>query len=385
MLENLIPLLLPLWWSAARQRASAWGGVLALYLLGAHEQPAAILQVLPEFSSLGSRAIWGLHALLLSLPWAWLWQAPTQSPAKRGFSSGAVLLLSLLPPWGLIGWLHPLTLSGVLYPAWGLGGLLATSLLWSAWNAHQRALIQLLLLAALLANAGYRAPALPLGWQAVNTHLNTPGNLPGQRLERQTQLIQLVQSRWDLPSPQPHRARVLLLPESIAGVWTGAEAYWWSALCTHITHSQDILILGALTQDASGQAQNAAQLIGAPEVRWVWARQPIPLADWSPWRPGGLASNWVWHDALGWHLNRGQEQIAGRQVQFSFCFEELLVFPQLVSALGTGAPQVLISLSNHGWAQDLREPAVQAVHARWWARLWGIPLLRADNVPQAGS
>ncbi len=385
MLENLIPLLLPLWWSAARQRASAWGGVLTLYLLGAHEQPAAILQVLPEFSFLGSRAIWGLHALLLSLPWAWLWQAPTQSPAKRGFSSGGVLLLSLLPPWGLIGWLHPLTLSGVLYPAWGLGGLLATTLLWSAWNAHQRVLIQPLLLAALLANAGYRAPALPAGWQALDTRLEPPGALPWQRLERQTRLMQLVQAQWDAPTPAQRGPRVLLLPESIAGLWTGAEAYWWSALGTRITHSPDTLIVGVIAQDASGQAYNAAHVLTAPEERWVWARQPIPLADWNPWRAGGLASHWVLQDSHGWHLYREQERIAGRRVLFSFCFEDLLVLPQLVSALEPEAPQVLISLSNHGWAQGLREPAVQAMHARWWARLWGIPLLRADNGPQTNG
>lgn len=379
MLEHLIPLLLPLWWSAARRRASAWGGVLLLYLLGAHEQPTAIAQVLPSVSPLGGRMIWGLHALVLSLPWAWCWQPPGQSALKRGLSGVAVLGWGLLPPWGLIGWLHPLTLSGVLFPAWGRGGLLATALLWGAWSARRGTWVRTLLLAALLANATYRAPPLPAGWQALDTHLGQAGSQLWQRLERQNQIMQLVQQQWAQSGAQ--RPRVLLLPESITGVWTAAEAYWWSTLSHHIQQGPDTLVLGAIASDDLGHAQNAAQLISAPQVRWVWARQPIPLADWTPWANDGLATHWFSERIQEWPLNQGFGLVAGKRVLFSFCFEELLVLPQLVSALGPGTPQVLLSLSNHGWARGLREPEVQAIQGRWWARLWGIPVLQADNGP----
>lgn len=393
MLENLIPLLLPLWWSAATHRVGAWSGVLALYLIGAHEQPAAILRVLPDSTPLSSTTIWALHALILSLPWAWLWQPPTQAPAKRWLASAAVLLLGLLPPWGLIGWLHPLTLSGLLYPAWGWAGLLATLLLWGAWNAHQRPVISALLLASLLANSLFRPPSTPPGWQPLNTNLPPMGPSQLQRLERQTVLMQGLQpwlqndSHDPVPEPtaqDPIRTHhpapsVLLLPESIAGPWSAAEDYWWANVFKQIMESGTTLIMGAIALDPLGRGHNAAQLISARGIRWVRARQPIPLADWTPWNAQGLHSDWFLTKDKTWTLNFGQTRVGDLRVLFSFCFEDLLVLPELVSALGAGPPQALISLSNHWWANGLREPEVQALHALLWARLWGIPLLRADN------
>ena len=58
----------------------------------------------------------GVHAVL--------W---TRCERTRPFRYFAAALLMAIPPFGITGWAHPITAAGVLFPAWGWWGLIATT------------------------------------------------------------------------------------------------------------------------------------------------------------------------------------------------------------------------------------------------------------------
>lgn len=69
---------------------------------------------------LGGIAIWFGGAVLLAAPYALLWTANRRAVALR---SNAAVLLSVLPPLGIIGIASPLTAAGFLFPGAGWLGV----------------------------------------------------------------------------------------------------------------------------------------------------------------------------------------------------------------------------------------------------------------------
>ncbi len=194
------------------------------------------------------------------------------------------------------------------------------------------------------------------------------------RMERQTALMALVA----LQLPSAHS--VLLLPEEIAGPWTAAEDFWWQPVFAAARARGITLILGAQRVEGWG-LRNGALIITPTQTRWQLARQPIPLAEWNPFSDRMAPSGWF-AGASG--LNSGMTDIDGTRVLFSFCYEDLLVLPQLVSAgfadLGS-VPKVIVGMANLWWAGGMAEPWVQQQMLAGLGRLWGIPVVRAVNGP----
>ena len=375
MPELLLPICIPLAWSHGRSRHSAGLWVLALYLAGAREEPIAVARVLPGWGLIGGFLVWVIHAVTLALPWAVAWVAREAPLHRRCMTFLAILTVQVLPPLGLWGWLHPLTLSGWLFPGWGPWGLAAMtgSLLFLVCR-NRRGLLFAVLLSA-IANLGYDRPPAPAGWQALDTRLPRMQADASSRFERQRFLMALLRQTLDTaPESRPVR-RVLVLPEEIAGPWTAAEAWWWQPLMSRLGARNITLVLGA-QQPAPEGLRNGALLIAPTGRTWQLARQPIPLAEWrywegppSGWRTGG--SRWSW--------NNGLVTLQGQRVLLSYCFEDLLTLPVLVTMGLNARPEILVSLANLWWAEGLHEPEVQRLTAEGWARLWGIPLVRAVN------
>ncbi len=362
MLQPLLSFSLPLLWARAPTRTRAGGGVLLLYLIGALEQPLAITRVLPHVTSMAALGLWGIHGALLTLPWLITWQPRDQSSVRHAVAFLAALLLGLVPPFGTLGWLHPLTLSGWLYPAWGVWGLVATAALLLGCVVCAAHWTLGLGIAALIANVLYQPAPPPLGWVGMDTSLARAGSDIVSRMTRQTGLIALVEKQWK------NAPAVLILPEEIVGPWTAAEAFWWQPLLEQARARGVTLVLGAQRVDPSG-LRNGALMVEPTRERWQLALQPIPLAD------APLPS------ALWPSLDSGMTQIAGRWVLFSFCYEDLLTLPMLVSAWQGPTPQVIVSMANLWWARNMDEPQVQRNTIAGCGRLWGIPVVRAVNQP----
>ncbi len=381
MLEFLCCFFMPLAWARAPRRMTAGAAVWLLYLLAAREQPLAILRVLPQCSPLVAVALWLAHGAFLALPWLVTW-SPVQPPAmRRALGFLAALLWGLVPPWGLLGWLHPLTLSGWLYPAWGWTGLAATTGLLLSLALGARGWTLSLTLAALSANALFRPSPVPPHWVAIDTQLpRMAASDASSRMERQAALMALV-TRQLPPVPS-----VLLLPEEIAGPWTASEDFWWQPVFAAARARGITLILGAQRVEGWG-LRNGALIVTPTQTRWQLARQPIPLAEWNPLSNRMAPSGWFSDTS---RLNSGITDIHGTRVLFSFCYEDLLMLPQLVSVvladLGTdpnlgSVPKVIVGMANLWWAGGMAEPWVQQQMLAGWGRLWGIPVVRAVNGP----
>ncbi len=362
MLQPFLSFCLPLFWARAPTRAQAGGFVLLLYLFGALEQPLAIVRVLPHFSPVAALGLWGIHGALLTLPWLLTWQPRNRPLLRHAVAFLAALLLGLAPPFGVLGWMHPLTVSGWLYPAWGVWGLIATTALLLGWVVRATHWTLGLGGAALIANLLYQPAPPPPDWVGINTQLGRAGTDAASRMTRQTDLMALVEN-------QLKRApRVIILPEEIAGPWTAAEAFWWQPVLAQARARAVTLVLGAQQVGPLG-LRNGALIVEPTRARWQLARQPIPLAD------AALPL------ALSPSPDSGITQIAGQQVQFSFCYEDLLTLPMLVSAVQAPAPQIIISVANQWWANNMDEPDVQQNAIAGWGRLWKIPVVRAVNRP----
>ena len=375
MPELLLPFCIPLAWAHGRSRRSAGLWVLALYLAGAREEPIAVARVMPGWGLAGGFLVWIIHALTLTLPWAVAWVAREATGRRRSVALLVVLVVQVLPPLGLWGWLHPFTLSGWLFPGWGPWGLAAmTGSLLFLVGHNLRGLLFTALLSA-IANLGYDPPPAPVGWQALDTRLPRLKADVSSRFERQRLLMALLRQTLEATPESPPVRRVLVLPEEIAGPWTAAEAWWWQPLMSRLGTRNITLVLGAQRPAPEG-LRNGALLLAPTDRAWQLARQPIPLAEWrlwegppSGWRAGATPSPW----------NDGLVTLQGRRVLLSFCFEDLLTLPMLATMGLDAHPEILVSMANLWWAEGLHEPEVQRLTVEGWARLWGIPLVRAVN------
>src|SRR5215471_12739809 len=75
----------------------------------------------PEVSVLLALVLWIMSAASLALPWPLVWGGNAKQSLWR---APAGILLSVVPPLGIIGWASPVLAAGILFPAMGWCGLL---------------------------------------------------------------------------------------------------------------------------------------------------------------------------------------------------------------------------------------------------------------------
>ena len=97
-------------------------------------------------------------------------------------------------------------------------------------------------------------------------------------------------------------------------------------------------------------------------------RIPIPIAMWEPLGDEGVPLNLV---------ARGTIRIRNQTAVVLICYEQVLVWPFLSSALEH--PKILLTTSNDYWAKNTRIPAIQQSSTTSWARLFHLPVLSATN------
>ena len=102
------------------------------------------------------------------------WACWHKSAAVRVFLVPVLLIVLIVPPIGLVGWAHPLTAAGWLFPGMGWLGLFAEMMvaMLLAWRSPLlNALVAFLPILAW--SAALSTPAqIPEGWQGHNTHFH---------------------------------------------------------------------------------------------------------------------------------------------------------------------------------------------------------------------
>lgn len=363
--------LLPLFWAEAPTRVIAGLAALVYYLAAARGLPVGTTVFFgPEAPRYLGSVLWVVSSVLLALPWMLLWPKQDKAtPQAYAWRLPLVLALVALPPIGLFGWANPLTAAGVLFPKWGWAGLAALLvLMWTMCTARGiwRPLVAGFFVIALVAQFWHGEPVAY--WRGVDTNYN--GNrfnpLDGPRYFQRAYTIntEIIDQATALPARS-----VAVYPETLIGYWNMPTADLWESTDKLLAARGSTVLLGGLLNTGTPQLyDNAIIAVGAdPGVKYL-QRVPIPISMWKPFTGTGAREHW---------FDTGIFTVQGRPVAGLICYEQLLIWPALVS-LAHG-PQAIIAPANSWWSKTTSIPGIQRTALRAWARLFNIPLITAFN------
>jgi len=328
----------------------------------------------------GARAFFGLQgtpliglflclaaAALLALPWGVLF---TRVQGKAAFSVPLSILLTAMPPLGIIGWASPLLSAGVLFPGSKWFGLAFIFVFLSIFRFKPAQSVLCLTLCALVFQFQYTQPQLPVGWEAVNTNYGGSGqgdtDFTTEYNTHQSMQTTILESR----------AAVLLFPEHLVTHWNeSTEAFWEVTLTSVAAQHRTVLIGAGINQPGDSRNPfdqnrylNVVLARGEENAAVYQERIPIPIAMWKPFGDEGVPLNL---------FARGTIHVHNQNAAVLICYEQILVWPFLSSALEH--PTILLTTANDYWAKGTRIPAIQQSSVASWARLFHLPALSATN------
>jgi len=352
-----LALAFPALWIATTRRTHGGLVALAYYLAASRGLPAGAATFFGQGLYTGL-LLWALAGLTLALPYGLLW-SPERT--RRLHRLPVILLIVALPPLGIVGWAHPVTAAGILFPGAGWLGLGLTSVLIVALARCPRAARRVIPLLVLKALAVPVAAAAPPGWQGIHTRFAADTGTRDFLRDyfRQQDLIRRVRES---------RAQVVVFPESAAGRWNDDTRALWEPL--RRTLGSRAVLLGAERLLPGGRYENVIVRLGRPGDTVVYRqRQPVPLSMWRPWDSEGARAAW---DAAPVF------ELAGQRVAPLICYEQFLIWPVLQSMWQR--PGVLLAIGNGGWAERTSIPALERVAVTAWAALFGTALVSAMNL-----
>lgn len=349
-------------WGAAPGRKSASLLFLGYFLAGAMDTP----EMADTFGVPFGKSLWIAHAALLALPFGIL-----HGPTNKALRFAVSLLVTTLPPLGILGWLSPLLAAGVMFPGWGLAGLggmlVVLGLVSTAPVMHNKwiktGVIGSVFFASVvfdLVGTPYHLPAP--GWFGQNTAMGRyPTDIEGQYGRHQT-LMDMATASVE------QGAKVVLFPEEIAGEWGAAVQAIWGRVDEKAKEKGATVLLGASTIE-NGDRMNSLVAIGADSFT-ARARLPMPVSMWKPWSDDGYKAN---------IFSSGLYIVQGEAVAASICYEDFLLWPLAWSFIA-GQPVAVLSAGNN-WFGNVSASRIQRTSIELQARLYGVPLIRAVNDP----
>jgi predicted amidohydrolase len=350
----------------------------------------------PNMSILVALLLWSVSAALLSSPWLLVWSS---NPKQALWRAPVGVLLTVVPPLGIIGWASPLIAAGILFPATGWCGLLVCVTLTGALAVWPRTAAIATVAVAGFANLVHPTdPRPPAGWVAVDTHFGSISHLTPSPIAEYRAAQEIHREALS------RRAVVIVFPETVVPYWTTSTDTFWEETLAALRASGKTIVVGARIPEASAAGALAdfstslavlrGKLAGANGIRissrleeLVWQprysnamvvrgaqaavvrqRIPVPIAMWNPFRRDTTLVN-----LSGTGLIRIEKARAGIVI----CYEQLIVWPFLMTMIQH--PTVLVAPANDYWAMATTIPTFQRTATRAWARLFRIPYLVAVN------
>jgi len=362
--------LLPVLWSFAESRIEALIVTGFYYLAASRDLPqsAGIFFDVTAPLALGY-GLWLLAAALNAAVWAGCWQP---KPAHRAIAAQFALVLTAIPPIGIVGWANPLTSAGWLFPYCGVLGLLFTMLLIAILVSRSYRMFmnfgQVVIAGSLLANVycSYFVPAGPppylQNWVSYDSHFAKLQSGSSASFFSRVQGVQDIAAM-----AQPHQ--VILLPESILPETALSNGFSEPLIETaaKTLHVKDALVLIGTEATGENGVDNVLMPLGERGINLV-QRVPVPVGMWRPWSKLTYTTNF---------FGSGVAVIRGVRAAYLICYEQLLVYPVVLSAVRD--PRVILGASNDWWARDTSIPKIQQAAIMSWGRLLGIPVLNATN------
>lgn len=356
-----IAMAFPLLWAAARSRTTA-AAVAGAYFLGASRGLPQGVATYFETGIVLGLGLWIVASAGFVVVHAALW-SPVAGPG-RAARFGLASVLMAVPPFGIVGWAHPLTAAGVLVPGWGWFGLVVTIIGMLALTTRLWAVaLVVLTMAGFWSTVSWTPPAAPVGWTNVHTVLG-PSLGRGADPTQHRALLEIADRA------RAGGATVVVLPESAFGLWTPTVARFW----TQRLAALDLAVIGgAVVVDRDGYDSVLVAADGRSARIIYRQRMPVPVSMWQPWR------NWIAGSggARARPFDNPIVQVAGRRVAPLICYEQLILWPVLQSMLH--APDIIVATGNGWWSSGTSIVPIQIASAQAWARLFGRPLSLAFN------
>ncbi|KQV39920.1 MULTISPECIES: conjugal transfer protein TraB [unclassified Rhizobium] len=350
----------PAFWSLTRSRGQA-AVVSAAYFLAASRglpQGVATFYASDIWPGLllwlvASSSFVTVHAVLWTDPGGW---------EKILRYLGACVTMAI-PPFGIMGWAHPITAAGILFPAWGWWGLAAMAAGLGIMATRRRPAAAMAMTGLWLwSAAGWTTPVLPASWIGVDLQIGASLGRDAGR-ERQHALIDVALGR---PT-----GTTVVLPESALGFWTPTIARLWHAKlgATNIT-----VIAGAAIVDDGGYDNVLVKISQEGSAVLYRERMPVPGSMWQPWRRvlrgghGGARAHFFANPVV---------EVGSLKAAPLICYEQLLIWPILQSALYR--PDAIVAVGNGWWTSGTSIIDIQRASSEAWARLFDLPLVISFN------
>ena len=368
-----ISILAPVVFLRQSSRINAYGCSVTYYLAALRELPLVSRNFFGPASAITQGIpLWVIAAMLLSLPWLWAW---SPSPISSVWRCPIALLLSVVPPLGIIGLASPTAAAGTLFPGTGFAGFALTLCVPALIiNTREVATIAIASLVLFFHLPVQSQPLPPSDWAAVNTTFGPIGH-GHVDLVREYQIAKQIEAATICS-----RARVVIFPEAVAPSWIGAIVPKGKTIVVGAVEPMRKrpnfqAELAALKNSASVDVpaespkyQNKILVRGA-QITELDQRIPIPMGMWKPFAGTGVPLNLA---------GRGTLMIDGRRAAIIICYEQLIAWPVLASFLEH--PSIVVVVSNDVWITGTAIPQVERSTMKSWARLFNSPLLFASNI-----
>lgn len=363
-------LLLPLMWGKSRTRWEGLALMLGYYLAGARGLPKGAVVFFGDTAPpWWGWAMWLGVSILLTMPFVLCW---SRFPLWRAAGFALAILVCVVPPLGIVGWLNPLSVAGVLLPAAGWPGLMLTMALFFVLVFSGDRLVIGLIVAMSVSFYGRGADVVAdkrwLGFDTSFAKLSSAGTNQSVQLIAAMQRIEWLNGVIvDMPANA-----TLVLPETVIGRLDGVARGLLDHAEGELVAKNSKVLVGAELPGDGEQYLNAVVVLGAKghESRAAVQGIPVPIAMWKPWASDGARADL---------LARGNTiTVGGHRVGVTICYEHLLAYSLL--QLMWDKPDLIAAVSNVWWARTTNIPRIQFQSVHAFARLFGVPVVSARNM-----
>jgi len=273
--------------------------------------------------------LWLTSAVVLTLPWVWLFLAPR---LKAEWALPIGLCITALLPTGVV---NPLTVAGVLFPGLGWAGLIATITLFGTMSKSR---VSSFLTAGMLTAICYvshpGAPTISPIWQGHDTELG------GAELSKQTPMALYKAVVYVQETALDSNAQIQVFPEGIINHWTPAAEGFWQSTYSELRENHQSILFGVEENLPHLDQYRNELLLRGQYTATFQQRVPIPYAMWRPWDNIGVPIHYFGPSILS---------VGPRRAAPIICYEQLLVAPMLLSA--QQKPDVFLAIANDYWAK----------------------------------